>query len=66
MSKFKVIENFYETSVWTIAMEKGRSDNWVVALQTYLARLNYLDDNKITGYFGNETESAICNFQVKK
>lgn len=66
MDKFKIINNFYETSVWTIAMEKWRSDKWVAALQTYLNKLWYLDKKDITGYFGQTTESSLCEFQVDK
>lgn len=66
MSAFPVAKDFFLISLWGLSLEKGREDKWVEAMQSYLAGLWYLWKDKITGYFGEETEDALCSFQVNR
>ncbi len=62
-NKFPIMKDFFRQTFWGVGLYKGRRDNWVKILQIYLKELWYFD-YKTTGYFGNITEKAVCNFQV--
>lgn len=64
MWKFPVYNNLFKDVFWNVTMWVWKTDNNVRTLQTHLKDLGYLTDKEITGYFGNKTESALCQFQV--
>lgn len=64
MNKFPVYNNLFKDIFWTVSMWLGRTDENVRTLQTHLKDLWYLSNKEITWYFGDKTESALCQFQV--
>lgn len=65
-SKFKIIDNFFGISLWSISLDAWREDPWVEVMQTYLSKLGYLNKKDISWEFDEKTENALCNFQVSK
>lgn len=63
MEAFPVFKHFFGTTLWWINLSIGRKDNWVLALQKYLAELGYMKSKNTTSYFGPITKNALCNYQ---
>ncbi|USN55579.1 MAG: peptidoglycan-binding protein [Candidatus Peribacteria bacterium] len=63
MEKFPILQNFFASSLWMMPLELGRTDPWVATLQSLLAELQYFPAERVTGYFGDVTEQAVCAFQ---
>ncbi len=63
--KVKIADNFFDSVLWTISMEKWRNDKFVEMLQFYMNLLGYLSDSQITWFYWDGTEKAICDFQKK-
>jgi peptidoglycan hydrolase-like protein with peptidoglycan-binding domain len=49
-----------------MALQYGREDVRVYNLQQLLIDTGYLDRSRPTGYLGDETTAAICDFQLDK
>ena len=47
-------------------LEQWRKDIWVSTLQKYLIKLGYLQWDRQTSFFGQETKDALCRYQVAK
>ncbi len=48
-----------------VELSKGSSGSAVIALQTVLAELGYMEDKQIDGKFGTATEKALKTFQKR-
>ncbi|MCF7835414.1 peptidoglycan-binding protein [Candidatus Gracilibacteria bacterium] len=66
MDKIAIYKNFFDIALWVVNLQEGRSDIWVSTLQKYLIKLGFLKDGRQTGYFGKETKSALCSYQVAR
>lgn len=64
MWKFPIYNNLFKDVLWNVTLWVWKTDNNVRTLQTHLKDLGYLTNKEVTGYFGNKTESALCQFQV--
>lgn len=61
---FMVLALFMVTPVFGDVLKVGSTGNSVKELQTKLISLGYLNTNA-TGYYGNQTKSAVLKFQAK-
>ena len=61
-SKFNILSNFFQKTLWWIGLSYGRKDPWVKSLQEYLKKLWYMN-YKATWYYGYLTKKAVTKFQ---
>lgn len=55
---------FFDSTLFLQELKYWRTDVWVYKLQEYLIKFGYM--NKKTGYFGEDTKSALCKYQVTR
>ena len=59
-----VLKYFFDATLFLQELKYDRTDVWVYKLQEYLMKFGYM--NKKTGYFGKETKSALCKYQIAR
>lgn len=57
------VGNAAEASAQAVYLEKGKTDDKVVEVQTRLMELGYMDDDEPTDYYGKLTAAAVKAFQ---
>ncbi len=66
MDKVPFYNNLFDIALWVVRLEQWRTDIWVSTLQKYLIKLGYLQWDRQTWFFGQETKDALCRYQVAK